>query len=381
MAYFDNAATTFPKPECVYENVDNFNRNLAMNVNRGKYGESIKAGQIVHETRQMLLQLFHAENSYDVIFTPSATIALNMILQGLDYYDKKTVYISPFEHNAVLRPLNYLKDKFEFEICELAVDKATMQYDLEAIKYQFQDKKPDFVVVSHASNVCGVIAPLKELFDLATKKGATTIADMAQTCGLIEIDLTEVQADFIVFAGHKTLYSQMGIGGFLMRKGINLAPVIYGGTGVQSQLSHQPTTLPEKFEVGSLNTVAVASLYYSLKWLNGEKIGQVRQKEEENRKKLYQILSKYANIKLYGVSDNSVGIISCTFNGLSPDNVGEILAQNDVAVRTGLQCSPNAHKFLGTFPAGTVRFSISYFTTDEDFGKLEEALDYIEENS
>ncbi len=381
MAYFDNAATTFPKPECVYENVDNFNRNLAMNVNRGKYGESIKAGQIVHETRQMLLQLFYAENSYDVIFTPSATIALNMILQGLDYYDKKTVYISPFEHNAVLRPLNYLKDKFEFEICELAVDKATMQYDLEAIKYQFQDKKPDFVVVSHASNVCGVIAPLKELFDLAKKKGATTIADMAQTCGLIEIDLTEVQADFIVFAGHKTLYSQMGIGGFLMRKGINLAPVIYGGTGVQSQLSYQPTTLPEKFEVGSLNTVAVASLYYSLKWLNGEKIGQVRQKEEENRKKLYQILSKYANIKLYGVSDNSVGIISCTFNGLSPDNVGEILAQNDVAVRTGLQCSPNAHKFLGTFPAGTVRFSISYFTTDEDFGKLEEALDYIEENS
>lgn len=381
MAYFDNAATTFPKPDCVYDGVDKFNRSLAMNVNRGNYSESVKAGQIVGETRQMLLQLLHAENTHDVIFTPSATIALNMILQGLDYYDKKVVYISPFEHNAVLRPLNYLKDKFEFDIVELAVDKLTLQYDLEAIKYQFQDKNPDYVIISHASNVCGVIAPLKEIFTLAKKKGAVTIADMAQTCGLVDLDLNEACVDYAVFAGHKTLYSQMGIGGFIMRKGMTLAPVIYGGTGVQSQLAYQPTTIPEKFEVGSLNTVAIASLYYSLKWLLGLKSGQVRQKEEENRSKLFKILSKYANIKMCGISQNSVGIISCTFDGLSPDNVSEILSNHNIAVRTGLQCSPNAHKFLGTFPAGTVRFSISYFTTDNDFKELENALDYIEENS
>ena len=121
MAYFDNAATTFPKPECVYEGLDNFNRKLAMNVNRGQYEQSIKAGQIVAETREMLLKMFNAEGSHKVIFTPSATIALNMVLQGIDYYNKKYVYISPFEHNAVLRPLNYLKDKFEFEIIELPV--------------------------------------------------------------------------------------------------------------------------------------------------------------------------------------------------------------------------------------------------------------------
>ena len=214
MAYFDNAATTYPKPECVYDGIDKFNRNLAMNVNRGQYEQSVKAGQIVNETRNLLLQLFHAEGSHKVVFTPSATIALNMILQGLEYYDKKYIYISPFEHNAVLRPLNYLKEKFDFEIIELSVDKDKMEYDLEAIKYQFQDKKPDVVVVSHASNVCGVIAPIKEIFRLAKQKNSITITDMAQTCGLVETDLREVQADFVVFAGHKTLYSVLGVGGF-----------------------------------------------------------------------------------------------------------------------------------------------------------------------
>lgn len=381
MAYFDNAATTFPKPECVFEGIDSFNRTLAMNINRGQYEQSVKAGQIVNETREMILQMFKAEASHKVVFTPSATIAMNMVLQGIDYYNKKYVYISPFEHNAVLRPLNYLRDRFEFEIVELAVNKTTMEYDLEAIKYQFQDKKPDVVIVSHASNVCGIIAPLKELFELSKQKNAITITDMAQTCGLVDIDLTKVQADYVVFAGHKTMYSVMGIGGFLIKKGLNLEPSIYGGTGVQSALPKQPDTIPEKFEVGSLNTPAVASLYYSLKWLLGAEKGHVRQIEEKNKERLYQILKKYGNIKMYGISTHSVGIISCTFEGLSPDNVGDILAQNGVAVRTGLHCAPNAHKFLGTFPAGTVRFSVSYFTTDEDFTQLMEALDYIEENS
>ena len=146
-------------------------------------------------------------------------------------------------------------------------------------------------------------------------------------------------------------------------------------------LAKQPDTIPEKFEVGSLNTPAIASLYHSIKWLLGENIQQVREIEKQNYEKLYKILKKYANIRMYGLSTHSVGIISCTFEGLSPDNVERILAERNVAVRTGLHCAPNAHKFLGTFPAGTVRFSVSYFTTDEDFAQLEEALDYIEENS
>ena len=381
MAYFDNAATTFPKPECVYDALDEFNRTLAMNVNRGQYEQSVKAGQIVNETRNLLLQLFNAEGSHKVVFTPSATIAMNMVLQGIDFYGKKYIYISPFEHNAVLRPLHYLREKFEFEIVELAVDKNKMEYDLEAIKYQFQDKKPDCVIVSHASNVCGIVAPLKELFGLAKQKNAITITDMAQTCGLIQVDLTEVQADYVVFAGHKTLYASLGIGGFLIKNGSKLEASIYGGTGVQSALTKQPDTIPEKFEVGSLNTPAIASLYHSIKWLLGENIQQVREIEKQNYEKLYKILKKYANIRMYGLSTHSVGIISCTFEGLSPDNVERILAERNVAVRTGLHCAPNAHKFLGTFPAGTVRFSVSYFTTDEDFAQLEEALDYIEENS
>jgi len=381
LAYFDNAATTFPKPECVYEALDQFNRTLAMNVNRGQYEQSVKAGQIVNETRNLLLQLFNAEGSHKVVFTPSATIAMNMVLQGIDFYGKKYIYISPFEHNAVLRPLHYLREKFEFEIVELAVNKDKMEYDLEAIKYQFQDKKPDCVIVSHASNVCGIIAPLKELFGLAKQKNAITITDMAQTCGLIQVDLTEVQADYVVFAGHKTLYSSLGIGGFLIKNGCKLEPSIYGGTGVLSALEKQPDTIPEKFEVGSLNTPAVASLYYSLLWILEQGNNNIREIELKNREKLFKILKKYGNIKIHGNSSHSVGIFSCTFEGLSPDNVGSILAEKNIAVRTGLHCSPNAHRFLGTFPAGTVRFSVSYFTSEEDFSQLEEALNYIEENS
>lgn len=381
MAYFDNAATTFPKPECVYKGVDEFNRNLAMNVNRGQYTQSVKAGQIVNETRQMLLQLLNAEGTHSVVFTASATISMNMVLQGQDYTKIKNIYITPFEHNAVLRPLNYLKEKYNFNVIELVVDKNKMEYDLEAIKYQFQDNKPDMVIITHVSNVCGIIAPIKEIFDLSKQKNAITVVDMAQSCGLVDTNLKEVQADFIVFAGHKTLYSTFGVGGFLIKNGCYLEPTIYGGTGVQSALPKQPTTLPEKFEVGSLNTSAIASLYYSLKWIYGEKIDHIHKKEKENYEKLYKILTKYGNIKLYGVSKNSTGIISCCFEGLSPDNVGDILAKQNIAVRVGLHCAPNAHKFLGTFPAGTVRFSVSYFTTDEDFQELEKALDYIEENS
>lgn len=381
MAYFDNGATTFPKPECVYNGLDTFNRNLAMNVNRGQYEKSIQASKIVSDTRKLLLELFNADSTHNVILTPSATISLNMILQGLDYSTIKTIYISPFEHNAVLRPINYLQQKHGFKIEQLEVDKESMEYDLEAIKYQFQAQKPDLVIVSHASNVCGIIAPIKEIFNYAKKYEATTITDMAQTCGLIKIDLKEVQADYVVFAGHKTLYSVLGIGGFLIKKAKDLKPVLYGGTGIMSALPLQPDTLPEKYEVGSLNTPAIASLYYSLSWLNGLKTGQVIDKERENYDKLYQLLKKYDNIKMIGLSKQSVGIISCIFDGLSADNVGNILAERNVAVRTGLHCSPEAHKFLGTFPAGTVRFSISYFTNDEDFKELEKALDYIEENS
>lgn len=381
MAYFDNAATTFPKPECVYKGIDDFNRNLAMNINRGKYEKSIKAGQIVHETRNMLLKLLNADGTHKVIFTPSATISLNMILQGLDYKQIKNVYITPFEHNAVLRPLNYLRDLYNFKIIELCVKKDNIEYDLEGIKYQFQDQKPDLVIATHVSNVCGIIAPIKEIFDESKKYKAVTVSDMSQSCGLIDVNLKETQADFIVFAGHKTLYSMLGIGGFFIKNGLDLKPVLYGGTGVQSALEKQPESLPEKFEVGSSNTPAIASLYYSLNWLLSQKNGQVYEKEKINFERLHHLLLKYKNITLHGVSKNSSGIISCTFSNLSPDNVGNILAEKGIAVRTGLHCSPNAHKFLGTFPAGTVRFSVNYFTSDEDFIELANALDYIEENS
>lgn len=166
IAYFDNAATTFPKPEEVYSFMDKFYRTNGVNVGRGSYNSANTASALAKETRELLLQLFHCEGK-TVIFEPSATIALNQVIRGLKWRRGQIVYITPFEHNAVLRPLNYLKREYDLKIIQLAVNRQDISYDLEKIKYQFQENHPDVVIVSHASNVCGVIAPIEEIFPLA----------------------------------------------------------------------------------------------------------------------------------------------------------------------------------------------------------------------
>lgn len=380
-AYFDNAATTFPKPESVYEFTDSFYRSCGVNVGRGQHKLAAKASALVQETREMLLDLFHCP-AKKIVFTHTATEALNLIIRGLQISDNYTVYISPFEHNAVTRVLTYLQGLYDIDIETLAVDKATMTYDFAKIKNQFAEKKPNWMIVSHASNVCGVVSPIKELCKLSKEFGAVNIVDMCQTAGLIDTDLSSEDYDFAVFDGHKTLYSPLGVAGIVSSFKVKIEPLLYGGTGVDSANQSLPESIPERYEVASPDIMAIAGLNASLKWLKETGVKEVFEREQDNYKKLISVLSKYDNLKIISCKDaESVGVVSCVFDGYSSDNIGKILSDNDVAVRSGLHCAPFAHKFLGTFPAGTVRFSVSYFNTDEDFDILESALDYIEENS
>lgn len=381
LAYFDNAATTFPKPERVYEFTDSFYRSCGVNVGRGQHKLAAKASALVQETREMLLDLFHCP-AKKIVFTHTATEALNLIIRGLQISNNYTVYISPFEHNAVTRVLTYLQGLYDIDIETLAVDKATMAYDFAKIKNQFAEKIPNWMIVSHASNVCGVVSPIKELCKLSKEFGAINIIDMCQTAGLIDTDLSSEDYDFAVFDGHKTLYSPFGVAGIVSGFKVKIEPLLYGGTGVDSANQSLPESVPERYEVASPDIMAIAGLNASLKWLKETSVTEVFEKEQDNYKKLISILSKYDNLKIISCKDaESVGVVSCVFDGYSSDNIGKILSDNDVAVRSGLHCAPFAHKFLGTFPAGTVRFSVSYFNTDEDFDILESALDYIEENS
>lgn len=380
MAYFDNAATTYPKPETVYTNMDQFYRLNGANAGRGRYNLAQSANALIGETRALVQELLHCP-AKQVIFTPSATISLNIVIQGMIQKGVKNIYISPFEHNAVTRTLHHFEASGSITVHQLSVSK-DMKYDLDRIRYQFEGNRPDFVIVSHASNVFGLIAPVAEICALAKKFGAVTLIDMAQTAGLVDCDLGLDVFDFGVFAGHKTLYGPTGISGFIMKPSIDLPPVIFGGTGFESANQNMPASLPERYEMGTMNISGIAGLNAALKWKLAQGIEAFWQKEQEHRRKLLSLLQEYWFIRIVGnyPDCNYVGIVSCLIEGISSDSAGEIFDRCGIAVRTGLQCAPFAHQFAGTYPAGTVRFSVGYFTSEEDFEQLKEALDYIEEN-
>lgn len=380
MAYFDNAATTYPKPECVYQTMDEFYRNTGGSAGRGNHSFSMATGNIVAETRKKIQELLHCP-AKQVIFEPTATIALNIIIQGVVENGARNIYISPFEHNAVTRTLAGISKKVSLNIIELSVD-ASLHYDLEQIRYQFESVPPDFVIVSHASNVIGLIAPVEDIFILAKKHKAITLVDMAQTAGLVDCNIGLEIFDFATFAGHKTMLGPTGISGFVMKPDIDLPPILFGGTGTESANQDMPHTLPERYEMGTLNTVGIAGLCASVNWILEQGVNALFKEEQEKRSALLSILEEYDFIKVIGnrSGDDFVGIVSCLIQGISSDSAGEIFSSNNIAVRTGLQCAPAAHRFLKTFPAGTIRFSINAFTSDDDFNELREALEFISDN-
>lgn len=366
--YFDNASTTFRKPRIVYKAIKTYKK-CGVNLSRGN--NQGKCKYIVESTRENIKRLVGANDSYEVAFSQSATYITNQVLKGLDYSKIKTIYISKFEHNAVFRVINKIKKDFNVDIRLLETN--GYELDINSIKKQFEERRPDVVVVCHISNVCGLIQDYKTVFKEAKRYKAVTILDMAQSCGMIKTNLQKENVDIAIFAGHKTLYGFTGIGGAIIRKEIKLQDIIQGGTGIDSSNEKMPSNLPTKLEPGTQNILGIFSLYHSTKYLLKLGFHRVNRKEKRKFLKLKKILSESKILKMIDIPECST-IISCVPTKYSPDNYEEFFNKRKIVVRIGLQCSPLAHKTLGTFPSGTIRFSVGLFTKWREFQALKTAI-------
>lgn len=372
MIYLDNAATTYPKPECVYKALDKANREMAFNAGRGSYKKAKELSIKIDETRQLLADIIKTDKD-NIIFKQSPTSALNNIILGIDWKEGDNIYISPFEHNSVMRPLEHIKKKYNVNINLLPFDKKTWDISDE-IQDMFVLKKPKCIICSSKSNVTGYKLPTQKIFELGKKHNSINILDASQSFG-IDKTITKQDTDFIVFAGHKSLYASFGVAGFIKLSNVKLKNIEFGGTGSDSLNLNMPEDVPTKYEAGSKNTVAILGLNESLKWLRNT---EVEKKEKELTSYLYEELKKIPSIVIYVPLDvkKCVGILSINVEGYSAEEVGSILDDEfDIAVRTGYHCAPLIHEFIDSLKFnGTVRISLNYFNSKEDIDNLIKAL-------
>lgn len=371
MIYLDNAATTFPKPEMVYDAVDYAVRNLAFNAGRGGYEEAKTASKVINDARTSVASLVKTK-SENVVFTSSATESLNLIINGLAIENGDVVYISPFEHNAIVRPLYLLKEKIDFKLEILPFDKYTWEPQLTKMAEMFSFKKPKAVLISQISNVTGLLLEYEKIFDLSKKYGSINILDSAQSFGEINPNLDN--CDYCVFAGHKTLYSIFGVAGFIMCGEHKLVLTKSGGNGSDSLNHYMPLAGYARYEAGSPNVVAIYSLLKSIEWL---KNNYDFEKEKELTKYMIEKISMLPKVRLFIPNSKKVfGIVSIAVEGYSSDDVASILSEEfDIKVRAGYHCSPFVHQFIGSEEyKGTVRISLGAFNTLKDIDKLYDAL-------
>ncbi|MFT4142832.1 MAG: aminotransferase class V-fold PLP-dependent enzyme [Mobilitalea sp.] len=375
MIYLDNAATTFPKPESVYVAMDKTNRELGVNAGRGSYKLAREASKLISETKCLLRQLIHADVSASIVFSPSVTIAMNQIVNGIEWNKNAIVYVSPYEHNAVARTVHKISSEKHITVKMLPIDENTYEIAIEKVKYEFSKNKPDVVFCTHVSNVTGYILPVEEIFAEAKKYKAITILDSAQSLGLIDFDVKQLNVDMIAFAGHKTLYGPLGIGGFINVSHIPLKTFVTGGTGSDSLNLDMPDGIEAKYEVASSNISAIAGLNAALKVLD---VNDIRSKELELTNYLVESLRRIKGVEMLIPAnlDQHVGIVSFTYSGMSSEDIGTILDEDfDIAVRTGYHCAPYIHDYLDDKKSlGTVRVGLSQFSRKSDIDALVNAL-------
>ncbi|MEG2353587.1 MAG: aminotransferase class V-fold PLP-dependent enzyme [Clostridium sp.] len=365
--YLDNASTTFPKAPQVATSVYEYLTSLGCNINRGAYSNSFKAESVVFETRELICKLFNFHTPENVVFTKNITEGLNIILKGL-LKPSDEIIISSMEHNAVTRPLNSLV------LNNIKIHRVTCSSKGELNPkdiLKFINKNTKALLMTAASNVCGTILPLKEIGAICKDNNIIFILDSAQGAGVISIDYEDINASIIAFTGHKGLLGPQGIGGFLISDSIvNLVnPLIEGGTGSVSESEIQPNYMPDKFESGTPNVPGIFGLNSSLKFILDEGIHNIHNKEISLTKKFIEGISLIKEAKIIGLpsTKNRVAVVSLDFSPLDNALISHYLEKNHgIMTRCGLHCAPSAHKTLGTFPNGTVRFSFGYFNTLQD---------------
>ena len=394
--YLDNAATSFPKPEEVPMAVYDYMTKLGTNVNRGGYATAYDTESVVFECRELIGALFHAPDYKNVVFTRNITESMNVVLKGL-LHSGDHVIVSSMEHNAVMRPIRQLEKKgVSFTRAQCELDGSLKPEKLLSCL------RPDTkaVVMTHASNVFGTMLPIQEVGAFCKENGLVFILDSAQTAGVFPIDMEKMHIDILCFTGHKGLLGPQGIGGFILRDELvlKIEPLISGGTGSLSNVETVPEFMPDRFEAGTPNLPGIFGLHAALNWLRKlgekslsaelfttehcfsaalEKISEHELHLTEEFLTLLEPLEKEGKLKIIGKKDTEMrtGVVSIqTLTRELSDTAFQLDTRYGIMTRVGLHCAPSAHKTMGTYPTGTIRFSFGFANTDKEVKLAIDAL-------
>lgn len=380
--YFDQAATSFPKAPGVASAMTHYLEHVGVNINRGVYSSAQSTEEKVLETREALCRLFHFDQPQNVIFTLNITQSLNFLLKGILQPEDHCI-VSSMEHNAVMRPLVQLTGQ-GVSFTRVQADRKGF-VDPQDIRQAIRENTKA-VVLSHASNVCGTILPLKEIGMICRERDIFFVIDSAQTAGSLDIDFKDLNLSALAFTGHKGLLGPQGIGGFLISNELaeTIEPLISGGTGSLSAREEVPPFLPDKFEAGTPNIPGILGLHAALEYLEKEGLENLHNQALEITRLFLEGIGNMNGIKLLGVQEikGRTSVVSLNFPNL--DN-GEVAYELDkrfgIMTRSGLHCAPSAHQTLGTFPHGTVRFSFNHSNTAQEVLYALDAISRIIKNS
>ena len=368
MIYLDNAATSFPKPQKVYEEVLNCMKNYCANPGRGSHNMAIKSALKIIECRDLIGSLFNIKNPLNIAFTSNATEALNIAIKGVlkkgDHVISTTI-----EHNSVLRPLNTMA-KRGIDVTLVQCDKGGFINPTD-IKDEIK-LNTKAIIINHASNVLGSIQDIRTIGEISKRYGLIFILDASQSAGSINIDVEKDNIDILAFPGHKGLLGPQGTGGLYIREGIDIKPLKEGGTGSSSNLMVQPKEMPDIIESGTSNTPGIAGLCAGVNFIKKIGIKNIYNEEIKLTKQLLEELGNLPFVKIYGNKsiENRVAVVSFNVEGVNSSVVGEKLNEAEIAVRTGYHCAALIHKSIGTEYMGTVRISPGCFNTSKDIEEL-----------
>ena len=376
MIYLDNAATSYPKPKEVGQAMMYFLEKVGANPGRSSHRLSIESGRILYQVRENLAELFNVDDPLRIIFTLNVTEALNLALKGL-LRPGDQVITSSMEHNSVMRPLRELEKRgVEVKVIPCSSQGVLDPVDLErAIK-----KNTKLIVLNHGSNVIGSLLPITVVGEMAKRHHILFLVDAAQTAGCYPLDIKKDNIDLLAFTGHKALYGPPGTGGLVIGERVNtkkLIPLKVGGTGSHSEFEEQPDFLPDIYESGTPNIVGLNGLKEGVRFVLAEGVDKIHQHEKNLIIRLIEGLKEIPEVTLYGgdYRKEQVAVVSFNLKDKWPSEVGLKLDEEyDIMCRVGLHCSPATHKTIGTFPRGTVRFSMSWFNTLEEVDQVIRAI-------
>ncbi|MFC1855370.1 aminotransferase class V-fold PLP-dependent enzyme [Thermodesulfobacteriota bacterium] len=372
--YLDWAATSYKKPEKVVLAVTDFFNNVGVSSGRGAYKRAFDADRIVFECRKEAAKLFNVDDPANIVLSSGATESINLVLKGYLKSGDHVVTTS-LEHNAVIRTLHRLQEEKDITYTIVKCDPRGY-FNLTDFEKAI-NKKTRLFAINHASNVIGTILPISDISNIASAHDIRVLIDAAQSAGAIDVDAKAIGADFIAFAGHKSLLGPQGTGGLYIKSGVELSTLKEGGTGSDSKSLTMPNNLPERFEAGTQNYPGFAGLKEGIKHINTLTIDKIRNDELEIIKYAHDELATIAGLTLYGTDnhEDKVGVFTFNIAGHEPSMLASTLDREyNIMVRAGLHCAPLAHESVGTIDRGAVRMSIGHITTKDEIDALTEAL-------